>query len=292
MKLSIIVIFHNMRREATRTLRSLAVPYQHDVHRSDYEVIAIDNGSQFPLDPGEVSRWGDNFRYHFHDTDSVSPVEALNLGAKMARGENLAFIVDGARMASPGLLKHSLSALCCAPTPFVAALSWHLGPDVQNLSILNGYTQDFEDNMLHKSNWTKDGYALFDISTLAQSSRPGFLGGMPAECSWLCLPREIFATLNGYDCRFQSPGGGLVNHDFRDRALAIADVTPIILLGEGVFHQIHGGIATNAPQGTHPMELFQEEYSNIHGARYTISPQLEVIYHGPLTARAERFLSV
>lgn len=52
--LSVIAIFHNMRREASRTLRTLAQPYQLDVDTSEYEVIVVDNGSTEPLNPD----WG------------------------------------------------------------------------------------------------------------------------------------------------------------------------------------------------------------------------------------------
>ena len=63
--LSIIVIFHNMRREARRTLYSLNTIYQTNVKSSDYEVIAIDNGSTKPLNSDEICSYGPNFRYHF-----------------------------------------------------------------------------------------------------------------------------------------------------------------------------------------------------------------------------------
>jgi len=49
MKLSIVVIFHNMRREAQRTLHSLSKAYQRNVDDLDYEVIAIDNASERPM---------------------------------------------------------------------------------------------------------------------------------------------------------------------------------------------------------------------------------------------------
>uniref|UniRef100_UPI003527A3EF glycosyltransferase family 2 protein n=1 Tax=Roseovarius conchicola TaxID=3121636 RepID=UPI003527A3EF len=205
--LSIVVIFHNMRREAKRTLLSLSTSYQRGASAEDYEVIAIDNGSDQPLDAKEVAGMGQNFRYHFHETSSVSPAEALNLGVTMARGQYVALIVDGARMATPGLINATLAALCLSETPCIGSLSWHLGPDVQNRSIEQGYDQTVEDGLLDTIAWPEDGYQLFEISTLAQSSLPGFLGGFPAECSWVALPRVMFDQLQGYDPAFQSPGG-------------------------------------------------------------------------------------
>ncbi|MDE4175208.1 glycosyltransferase [Phaeobacter sp. PT47_59] len=291
MKLSIVIIFHNMRREATRSLFSLSPTYQQAATEDDYEVIAIDNGSQSPLDPETVTRQGPNFRYYFHDTTSISPVEAMNLGAEMARGKNLAFIVDGARMASPGLISASLQALRLAQAPFISSLSWHLGPDVQNKSMLAGYNQTVEDELIERIGWPEDGYRLFEISTIAQSSRPGFLGGMPAECSWLVLPRSVFQQIGGYDPGFQTGGGGLVNHDFRNRVLQVSGIYPVVLLGEGVFHQFHGGVATNIPLKDHPIHLFKEEYKRLRGTDYSPFPCPNVRYFGHFPTTARQFLA-
>ena len=205
--LSIIVIFHNMCREAERTLHTLSAAYQTGVSDADYEVIAIDNGSSQPLNPAWVREFGTNFAYYFFPTDSASPARAINFGFSKARGQHIALIVDGARMVTPGLLQSSLRALQSDRRPLVCALGWHLGPDVQNLTIQNGYDQAEEDRLLDSINWRVGSYRLFEISTLAQSSGIGFLGGMPSECSWLAMPRASIEQLGGYDERFESPGG-------------------------------------------------------------------------------------
>lgn len=290
-QLSIVVIFHDMAREAPRTLQSLAPPYQHGVRAAEYEIIAIDNASTEPLDQARIEAIAPNIRLHRHETASVSPVGALNLGADMARGAHLAFIVDGARMASPGLVAGSLRALGLSPMPFLCSLSWHLGPDVQNRSIEQGYDQAAEDRLLSEIAWPADGYRLFEISTLAQSSAPGFLGGFPVECSWLCLSRAGHDRLGGYDAAFQSPGGGLVNHDIVTRAAALGGFGFIVLLGEGVFHQIHGGVATNVKLSDHPIGDFQNEYEGLRGARYAPPRIGNVTYCGAMPAAARRFIS-
>jgi hypothetical protein len=41
----------------------------------------------------------------------------------------------------------------------------------------------------------------------------------------------------------------------------------ILLLGEGTFHQVHGGVATNA--SVSPWEEFHAEYVRIRGKAYT-----------------------
>ncbi len=289
-KLSIIVIFFNMRREAERTLYSLSSNYQIDVSKNAYEVIAIDNASSAPLSNEFVKKFGENFRYVFHKTRSKSPVEAINLGVNYAQSEFVAVIVDGARMASPGLIAESLRALSLFEHPIVGSLSWHLGPDVQNVSMLNGYCQKVEDELLQSISWPENGYRLFEISVLAQSSSKGFLKGTPSELSWLCMPRRNFLELGGFDMGFQSPGGGLMNHDFLNRALSMPGARPVMLLGEGVFHQFHGGVATNVAMADHPIQDFKNEYKRVRGAPYEPLVPEKVHYLGTFPPTARRFL--
>jgi len=289
--LSIVVIFFNMQREGPRTLKSLAMPYQRNVSPDDYEVIAIDNGSSKPLDPDFVNSLGSNFRHHYHETKSVSPAEAMNLGVKLATGDAIAVIVDGARMASPGLVNTTIKGLRLYERPFVSALAWHIGHDVQNVLLESGYTKDDEDQLLESIDWPDDGYRLFEISTMAPSSRPGLLGGVPAECSWLALRKQQFLDLGGYDERFQTPGGGLVNHEFVNRVMNSGNFELVAVLGEGVFHQMHGGVATNVPRALHPLKTFQDEFQDIQGTRYIPAPPTPCTYLGSMPSSAFRFLN-
>lgn len=289
--LSIVVIFHDMRREAQRTLLSLSAAYQRGVSEDTYEIIAIDNGSNASLNADEIQAIAGNIRYVYHETQSASPVEALNLGGRLARGRYISLIVDGARMASPGLVRATLDAASLRAMPFLCSLSWHLGPDVQNNSILDGYCQSVEDGLLGDISWPEDGYRLFEISALAQSSRPGFLGGFPSECSWLCLSRDGFERLGGYDPAFVSPGGGLANQDIVVRAAQDGGFDFIVLLGEGVFHQIHGGVATNVEPDHHPIRDFRKEYRDLRGVEYNRPSIDNVVYFGVMPASARRFIA-
>jgi glycosyltransferase involved in cell wall biosynthesis len=291
LKLSVIVIFHNMRREAARTLFTLSPPYQRGVSGLNYEVIAIDNGSDDPLNEAEVRAFGPQFRYHYLQTQSRSPVEAVNVGADMARGDAIAVIVDGARMVTPGLIQRSVQALGVAETPFISALSWHLGPDIQPNTLQHGYNQTVEDALLGSINWREDGYRLFDISTLAPSSRPGFLGDMPSECSWFCMPRKDFHDIGKFDARFQTPGGGFCNQEFRNRAVSVVGVVPVALLGEGLFHQFHGGAATNSPPDRRPHKGFAAEYEAIFARPLHRAPTPKTVYFGTLDSHSRRFVN-
>jgi hypothetical protein len=289
--LSVVVIFHNMRREAKRTLLSLSRAVQRGLGGIEYEIIAIDNGSHLPIEPAKFEAFGAAVRHINLETDSVSPVAAVNLGAGMAKGEHIAVIVDGARMASPGLISASLLGTRLAARPFVFALAFHLGPKIQNLSMLEGYDQAAEDRLLDSIAWPTDGYRLFEISTLASSSEAGFLGGVPPECSWFCMKRSTFLDMGGFDADFVSPGGGLVNHEFRNRVLTVPGITPVGVLGEGVFHQFHGGVATNVPMDEHPWESFDDEYRRLRGTGFAPLPAPTPLYVGPMCARARHFLA-
>jgi hypothetical protein len=48
--LSVIAVFHNMAREAPRTLFTLSAQYQRGFYPDDYEVIVVDAGSSAPLE--------------------------------------------------------------------------------------------------------------------------------------------------------------------------------------------------------------------------------------------------
>lgn len=291
LKLSIIVIFHDMQREAARTLYSLSTAHQHGVSAQDYEIIAVDNSSALPLTADFVKGFGPNLRLIRHETTSVSPVAAINIGVRAARADAVAIIVDGARMATPGLVAHSIAALTLADQPVIFSRSWHLGPDVQNKTVPEGYDQATEDALLEDAGWRKDGYALFDISTLAQSSAGGFLGPVPSEFSWVALPRALFDALGGYDERFITPGGGLVNQEFRNRALAFEGTAAVQILGEGVFHQVHGGVATNVPLEQHPMQQLCAEYHRLMGQDYVNTPLKNPLMYGTLSGAALKFLN-
>ena len=58
--------------------------------------------------------------------------------------------------------------------------------------------------------------------------------------------------LGGFNEGFVSPGGGLVDLDFFREAIESNLFEPLLLLGEGSFHQFHGGVATNVPLNNHP----------------------------------------
>jgi len=112
--------------------------------------------------------------------------------------------------------------------------------------------------------WQQDGYGLFDISSVALSSGKGYLSPF-TESNCVTMRRSVYQEIGGFDEKFTSPGGGITNLDFFNCANEIADIDPVLLLGEATFHQFHNGIATNAPPRDHAWESMAAEYLKIRG---------------------------
>lgn len=275
-KLSVIVVAYNMARELPRTIRSLGVEMQREIGPDDYEILVVDNGSTQPWDEDACRRWVPSLRAHRMAKPAPSPVAAINEALALARGELIGVWIDGARLASPGLLAGALRASRIHPRPVVGTIGFHLGPDLQRRSIQAGYCQAREDELLASVRWQEDGYRLFEIASFAGSSAGGWFQPI-GESNALFMTRALWDELGGFDPSFEMPGGGLANLDMWRRACEAADTQVVILLGEGTFHQIHGGVATNADRPMFPE--FHTEYQRIRGESYAV-PAVEPIYVG------------
>ncbi len=284
-RFSVIVICYDMQREIERTLQSLCSSYQLDMTPDDYEVIVVDNGSPMPLSEDQVSRYGTNFRLIRVDDALPAPGTAINQAVSQSYGEHVAVIIDGARMLTPGVLRGARDAFETSPDAVVATLGFHLGPEHQSVSSLRGYNQAIEDQLLERIDWLADGYRLFEIASVSGSARFGWSGPI-AECNCIFLKRSRFDGLGGYDPAFKASGGGLSNHDFYKRACELGTPPLYYLLGEGCFHQIHGGVTTGG--GVQQVQKFvqlQEEYRQLRGADFQ-GPTINPILRGEMPASA------
>jgi glycosyltransferase involved in cell wall biosynthesis len=242
--LSIVVVCYEMAAQIKNTLRSLLPPYQRGVETNDYEIILIDNGSAKILDE-ETRIISPNLRYIYlpPNESSPNPASAMNRAAALARAPLLCLMIDGARMLTPGVLSWGIRLLELAPGAIVEVRGWHLGPKWQPESVAEGYNHDIESQLLDQVRWWENGYRLFDISAGSAQTKLGI--SQPAsESNCLFVSRALFDLLDGFDERYEEAGGGLVNLDFYARAVAAADHV-WTLLGEGTFHQVHGGAATS-----------------------------------------------
>ena len=114
-EISVVVVVHNMAREAPRTLYSLSAAYQQHITADEYEVIVVDNGSSPPLDPKVLDGLAGNFRLIRLDPAPPSPARAINRGLAEARGDVIGVMIDGARIVTPGI-----AALCARRRPAVS----------------------------------------------------------------------------------------------------------------------------------------------------------------------------
>jgi hypothetical protein len=285
-RISVVLVAYEMRRELPRTIQSLSPAMQRGIEAADYELVVVDNGSAEPPDREQCEAYGASITWLRIDDASPSPVAAINQGIAAARAPLVGAMIDGARLASPGVLRHALLAARLHRRPVIATLGFHLGSDLQRLSIADGYDRDAEDALLAEAGWTEDGYRLFGISTFAGSSRSGWFE-TPQESNALFMPAELWAELGGFDERFAAPGGGFANTDVFTRACELPTVRLVVLLGEGTFHQLHGGVVTNDPLVRR--EALREEYRTLRG-REPGPPAVRPTYLG--TPHAEAVASI
>jgi cephalosporin hydroxylase len=124
----------------------------------------------------------------------------------------------------------------------VATQQWYVGPGDQGDAVADGYDQKVEDKLFNRIGWPANGYRLFDIGHFI--GERDWLDGM-WESNCLFVSRPFLEQQGGFDERFDEKGGGYANLDLYERATLAHDVNLVTILGEGSFHQVHGGTTTN-----------------------------------------------
>jgi len=288
--LSVVVVFYNMRREATRTLHSLSRAYQQGVEDLDYEVIAVENGSEPGQRLGEelVSSFGPEFRYiDLGDDAAPSPARAVNRGIAASRGRAVALMIDGAHLLTPGVLRFGMLGLSAYAPAVVTTRQWYVGPGQQPQALARGYDRAIEDRLFEQIGWPVDGYRLFEIGHFI-GDRDWFDGIVESNC--IFVPRRLLEQVGGMDEAFSMPGGGFVNLDFFERMVGSPDVNRVDILGEGSFHQLHGGTTTNATELAGLSGLiksYDQHYEELKGRELSV-PTKRPYYVGTLPDDALR----
>jgi cephalosporin hydroxylase len=288
--LSVVLCVYNMHREAERTLLSLSRAYQQGVEDLSYEVIVVENGSDESQRLGEqfVTSFGREFVYlHMGEEAMPSPVRAMNRGIEAGCGENFALMIDAAHVLTPGVLRMGMTGLKTYGPAIVATQQWYIGPGQQHEAMPHGYDQQYEDRLFESIQWPSDGYRLFDIGHFI-GDRDWFDGMWESNCMF--VPRKILEQIGCLDENFTMPGGEFANLDLYERVAAAPDVTLVSVLGEGSFHQLHGGTTTNESQvGARKGQLdaYREHYAEVRG-RYHRGPEKTVHYVGYLSEPARR----
>jgi cephalosporin hydroxylase len=288
--LSVVVVMYNMRREAERTLHALSRAYQEGIDDITYEVIVLENGSDESEKLGEdfVASFGPEFRYVDLGPEAApSPVGALNRGIKLGRGRAFALMIDGAHILTPGVLHFGLAGLRTYAPAIVATQQWYVGPGQQGDAMDNGYDQAYEDRLLAEIDWPTAGYRLFEIGHFI-GDRDWLDGLWESNCMF--ASRELLQQVGGFDESFTVAGGGYANLELYERLGCTPDVTVATILGEGSFHQVHGGTTTNQPDATERRSRvhgYSEEYADLRGRRFR-GPGKPIHYVGRITSLAAR----
>jgi Glycosyl transferase family 2 len=261
-EISVVVACFEMARELPRTLLSLSPGYQRDCPPT--EVIVVDNGSRHPPAKQQFDALGLDLHVAQMSNASRSPVAAINRGLALASAPLVGVWVDGARLASPGLLSAAHRAAALHPRAVVATLNYHLGPTLQYDARRTGYDQRVEDDLLASIGWPAEGYRLFEIATDDFRGDPR---GPILESNALFMSSPMWDELGGYDESFTSVGGGTVNPDTLVRACALPGAQLVRIVGEGTFHQFHGGVSTGHASAAAVLKAGSREYFKLRGKR-------------------------
>ncbi len=285
--LSVVVMAYEMRTQVMRTLEALARGHQQGIGSLDYEVVVVDNGPVHePLDAASVTGVGPEFRLIRPEHPAVSPARVLNAAVAECRGAVVAIILDGACLVTPGVLSKGMQTLCLDERIFATTFAWHLGTDLQTKAMAHGYGLEAEEALLARAGWAADGYALFREAAIDPSNPLGWFGPI-VESRFMLLPRVLWDELGGYDERFEARGGGLMALDLFRRVSTLPGVQVVGLLGEGSFHQFHGGVTTNSIDDH--WSAFHDEYKRIIGTAWSV-PTPDITYFGDLSEPARAWV--
>ena len=234
-------------------------------------MVVVENGSapDQTLGADLVASFGPEFTYlDLGSEASPTPAVALNRGTAVARGRSLAFMIDGAHVLTPGVLRFGMLGLRTYAPAVVATQQWYVGPGQQNEAMRGGYDRDFEDRLFDEIGWPTDGYRLFHIGHFI-GERDWFDGMWESNC--LFVPRTVLEQAGGFDESFDMPGGGYTNLDFYERVGSTPGVRMVTILGEGSFHQFHGGTTTNVAEHADRLDRlagYREHYRALRGRDY------------------------
>jgi hypothetical protein len=289
--ISFVVVAYNMPEQAENTIRSLLPGYQRGAPREHYEVLIVENESANTISREFLETLPANFSYHLRQETRPTPIYAINYGLQRARGRNICVMIDGARLLTPGVVGNMILGHKLTEQAIVTVPGYHLGEELQQNAVSSGYDVEHERQLMQSIAWPDNGYRLFEIACFSGSCKWGFFLSQ-SESNCISMPRELWDALGGYETRFEAHGGGLVNLDLYKRACEQPGIQHVVLLGEGSFHQFHGGATTGGDDEqarAQVIEGIKEEYRRIRGQKYK-APETDPIYLGRLPREVQRFV--
>jgi cephalosporin hydroxylase len=166
------------------------------------------------------------------------------------------------------VLRYGMAGLNSYDRAIVGTQQWYMGPGQQGDVLVDGYDDDLEDHLFEEISWPTDGYRLFDIGHFI-GDRDWLDGLWESNC--LFAPRALLAQAGCFDEAFSMPGGGYANLELYERLGSSPDVTAVTILGEGSFHQSHGGTTTNQPdiaERNQRLANYAKHYADLRGRTF------------------------
>lgn len=151
----------------------------------------------------------------------------------------------------------------------------------------DGYDQDHEDRLFASIDWPRAGYRLFEISHFI-GDRDWLDGLWESNC--IFVSRDLLEQVGGFDETFSVPGGGYANLELYERLGSAPGVTVATILGEGSFHQVHGGDTTNQvdPAARRAKVYgYSQQYAETRGRPFR-GPGKPIHYVGAISSPAAR----
>jgi cephalosporin hydroxylase len=196
-------------------------------------------------------------------------------------------MIDGAHVLTPGVIRFGLAGLATYAPAIVATQQWYIGPGQQGDVMRDGYDQEYEDRLFESIRWPSAGERLFEIGHFV-GDRDWFDGVWESNCMF--VPRSLLAQVGGFDESFAVAGGGYANLEFYERLGTAPNVTVCSILGEGSFHQVHGGTTTNQADAAERRDRvfgYSQQYADLRG-RFFRGPGKQIHYVGRMSTDAAK----
>jgi cephalosporin hydroxylase len=150
-----------------------------------------------------------------------------------------------------------------------------------------GYDRAYEDALFERIDWPNAGYRLFEIGSFV-GDRDWFDGVWESNC--IFASRAQLQQVGGFDESFDVAGGGYANLELYERLGNSPGINVYTMIGEGSFHQMHGGTTTNQTDAVERRSRifgYAEKYAELRGRPFK-GPGKPLHYVGRLPNDAAR----
>ena len=275
--LSFIIAYYDIPRQIERTIMTCSPEYQ-NAPPSQIEVIIADNGSQ-QKPPEDLQDKYPHVTKILRTEGKPFPVSALNAAICEAKFSNVALMIDGAHMLSPGIFENAREVCQMYDRPVINVPQYLLGFVAQNLAAPDVDPFRRESNRLKHLNWPEDGYRLFEYAVYpGENFQRSYFNAFESNC--LITTKDVLETCGGFDERFDEPGAGFANLEIFSRLIHRTENTYVALPGEGSFHQDHSGTTTGRTleDREHIVEQYRKHYIEITGSEIVFNVRSPILH--------------